>query len=452
MKIIVIGCGKIGVNLIASLVSEGYDVVALDKNAKLVADITNIYDVMGVCGNGADSDVLFEAGVKSADMVIAVTASDELNMLSCFIAKKMGAKNTIARIRNKEYNDNSLGFLKQELELSLCINPELLAAREIYNILKIPSAAKIEKFSVRNFEMIELKLKEDSPFVNEKIMELRSKYTAKFLICAVQRGDEAYIPDGNFILKAGDKIGVTASHAEISKLMREMGMQKSKVRNVMILGGSRIAYYLAKMLTATGNTVTIIDKNRTVCEELSQSLPKAVIVNGDAANQEILLEEGLLSQDAVVTLTGMDEENILISSFAASKNVPKVITKANREELIHLSEHWGLDCFISPKKLVADVLAQYARALQNSEGSSVETLYKLMDDKVEALEFSVRQGLSILRIPFRELKLKPNVLIAGILRNRKPIIPSGDDMLLPDDKVVILAANQKVKDLSDILK
>lgn len=452
MKIIVIGCGKIGVNLISSLVSEGYDVVALDKNAKLVADITNIYDVMGVCGNGADSDVLSEAGVKSADMVIAVTASDELNMLSCFIAKKMGAKNTIARIRNKEYNDNSLGFLKQELELSLCINPELLAAREIYNILKIPSAAKTEKFSVRNFEMIELKLKEDSPFVNEKIMELRSKYTAKFLICAVQRGDEAYIPDGNFILKAGDKIGVTASHAEISKLMREMGMQKSKVRNVMILGGSRIAYYLAKMLTATGNTVTIIDKNRTVCEELSQSLPKAVIVNGDAANQEILLEEGLLSQDAVVTLTGMDEENILISSFAASKNVPKVITKANREELIHLSEHWGLDCFISPKKLVADVLAQYARALQNSEGSSVETLYKLMDDKVEALEFSVRQGLSILRIPFRELKLKPNVLIAGILRNRKPIIPSGDDMLLPDDKVVILAANQKVKDLSDILK
>lgn len=452
MKIIVIGCGKIGVNLISSLVSEGYDVVALDKNAKLVADITNIYDVMGVCGNGADSDVLSEAGVKSADMVIAVTASDELNMLSCFIAKKMGAKNTIARIRNKEYNDNSLGFLKQELELSLCINPELLAAREIYNILKIPSAAKTEKFSVRNFEMIELKLKEDSPFVNEKIMELRSKYTAKFLICAVQRGDEAYIPDGNFILKAGDKIGVTASHAEISKLMREMGMQKSKVRNVMILGGSRIAYYLAKMLTATGNTVTIIDKNRTVCEELSQSLPKAVIVNGDAANQEILLEEGLLFQDAVVTLTGMDEENILISSFAASKNVPKVITKANREELIHLSEHWGLDCFISPKKLVADVLAQYARALQNSEGSSVETLYKLMDDKVEALEFSVRQGLSILRIPFRELKLKPNVLIAGILRNRKPIIPSGDDMLLPDDKVVILAANQKVKDLSDILK
>lgn len=452
MKIIVIGCGKIGVNLISSLVSEGHDVVALDKNAKLVADITNIYDVMGVCGNGADSDVLSEAGVKSADMVIAVTASDELNMLSCFIAKKMGAKNTIARIRNKEYNDNSLGFLKQELELSLCINPELLAAREIYNILKIPSAAKIEKFSVRNFEMIELKLKEDSPFVNEKIMELRSKYTAKFLICAVQRGDEAYIPDGNFILKAGDKIGVTASHAEISKLMREMGMQKSKVRNVMILGGGRIAYYLAKMLTATGNTVTIIDKNRTVCEELSQSLPKAVIVNGDAANQEILLEEGLLSQDAVVTLTGMDEENILISSFAASKNVPKVITKANREELIHLSEHWGLDCFISPKKLVADVLAQYARALQNSEGSSVETLYKLMDDKVEALEFSVRQGLSILRIPFRELKLKPNVLIAGILRNRKPIIPSGDDMLLPDDKVVILAANQKVKDLSDILK
>lgn len=452
MKIIVIGCGKIGETIIASLTDEGHDIVAVDTNPETIAGITDTYDVMAVCGNGADCDVLEEAGAPEADLLLSATGSDELNMLSCFLAKRMGTEHTIARIRNPEYNDKSLEFMRRELDLAMAINPERLAAHELYNILKLPSAVKIETFSRRNFEMIELRLKSDSSLDGISIMDMRAKHNAKFLICAVQRGDKAYIPDGNFVLKSGDKIGITAAPAEILKLLKELGKLQKQARKIMILGGSRTAFYLAKRLTAAGSAVTIIERDRTICDELSEALPKAIIVNADGAQQETLLEEGLHSLDAFVSLTGIDEENILVSSFAQSQNVPTVIAKVNRDELIPLSEHWGLDCIVSPRKLIADVLVQYARALQNSADSSVETLYKLMDDKVEALEFTVKSDSKMINIPLRELKTKPNTLIAGILRDRKPIIPSGDDMLLTGDKVVVFAANQRISSLADILK
>lgn len=451
MNIIVIGGGKIGTTLVASLAEEGHDVTLVDRNPEVIAQVTNIYDVMGVCGNGADSDILLEAGANNADMVAAITNSDELNMLACFLAKRMGAKNTLARIRNPEYNDKSLDFMKQHLEISVSINPERLAAKELFNILRLPSAVKIDTFSTGNVEMIELWLKDGSPFVDIKLMDLRNKYSAKFLVCAVQRGDTAYIPDGNFVLKSGDKIGITAAPSEISKLFKEMGIQNNRAKNIMILGGSRTAYYLAKMILNAGNSVTIIEKDRAVCEMLCEALPKAVVINGNGAAQEILLEEGLNTADAFVGLTGMDEENILISSFASSLNVPKVIAKINREELIPLAEHWGLESFVSPRQVVADRIVQYARALRNSEGSSVETLYKLMDGKVEALEFMVKSNLAFGEKPFKELKLKPNVLIAGIVRDRKTIIPSGDDMILEGDRVIVLTSN-RIEDLSDILR
>ena len=452
MNIIVIGCGKIGATILASLSAEGHDVVAVDSDPELVAEITNVYDVMGVCGNGADHDVLEEAGAANAELLVAATGSDELNLLSCFLAKKMGTEHTIARVRNPEYNDKSLGFMRKHLDISMAINPEKLAAHELYNILRLPSAVKIETFSRRNFEMIELRLKPDSKLDGMTIIDMRTKFDARFLICAVKRGDEAYIPDGNFVLKSGDKIGITAAPAEILKLLKELGILQKQARNIMILGGSRTSYYLAKRLTYSGCSVTIIERDRKICEELCEALPKAVIINADGAQQETLLQEGLHSLDAFVSLTGIDEENILIASFAQSQNVPTVIAKVNRDELIPLSEHWGLDCIVSPKRLISDVLVQYARALQNSADSSVETLYKLMDDKVEALEFTVKADSKMINIPFRDLKTKPNTLIAGILRDRKSIIPSGEDMLLPGDKVVVFAANQRINSLSDILK
>ena len=452
MKIIVAGLGKIGATLVSALAEEGHDVVVIDCNPQVIEEITNMYDVMGVCGNCADTDALEESGAKNAELLIAVAGSDELNMLSCFLAKKMGTKHTIARVRNPEYNDRSLGIMKQNLELSMVINPELVAAREMFHNLKLPSAAKVETFSVRNFEMIEHILKPESPLDGVAVSELRSKFKAKFLICAVKRGDEAYIPDGNFVLKSGDRIGIVAEQSEIVKLLKEMGVVSTKAKNVMILGGSRTGYYLAKRLSQSGSKVTIIEKNRSHCEVLSEALPKATVICGDSANHELLIEEGLLSVDAFVSLTGIDEENILLSSFASSKGVPKVIAKVNRDSLIPMAEHWGLDTIVSPKKMISNVILRYVRALRNSEGSSVETLYKLMDDMVEALEFNVKNETSVLDIPFKELNLNKNTLIAGIIRDRKIIIPSGDDCIKEGDKIIVLAAGYRINRLSDILK
>lgn len=452
MKIIIVGCGKIGATIVGSLVAEGHDIVVVDDNPDVLSTITTVYDVMGVCGNGADYDILSEAGAESTDLLVSVTASDELNMLICFLARRMGVHHTIARIRNPEYNDHSLGFLRQQLDLSMSINPDLLAAQEIFDILKLPSALKIETFAGRALEIIELPLREDSGLDGMKLMELREKYHAKFLVCAVQRGEEVHIPDGNFILKTGDKIGLTASPAEVQKLLRALGVLRKQARSVMILGGSRTSYYLANLLTAAGHDVKIIEKDPEICRELCETLPKAVIINGDGAQQETLLEEGLKNMDALVALTGMDEENILLAVSAAAQNVPKVIAKVNREELVSLAGKMGLDCIVSPKKTVSDVLVRYARAWHNSKGSNVETLYKLMDDKAEALEFNVQVSSAVTDIPLKELSLKQNILIAGIVRNRKTIIPAGDDRILPGDKVIVLAANHWLQDLTDILR
>lgn len=452
MKILVVGCGKIGTTIVDSLTAEGHDVTVIDSTPAVLEEITNIYDVMGVCGNGADHDVLQEADAAHADLFVAVTGSDESNMLSCFLARAMGAKHTIARIRNPEYNDNSLNFMKQHLGLSMAINPELLAAEELLNILKFPSAVKVETFSRRNFEMIELKLREDSALDGLSLSELRGKYDAKFLICVVQRGDEVYIPDGRFVLKSGDKIGLTATPSELQKLLRAMGVLQKKARSVMILGGSRTAFYLARLLSSAGNSVTLVEKDAAVAQELSELLPKAVVVHGDGTQQELLLEEDLAAKDALVALTGIDEENILMSIFAASQDVPKVIAKINRDELASLAEHLGVESIVSPRKIISDVLVRYARALQNSMGSSVETLYQLMDGKAEALEFLVKDEPSVVGIPLKDLSIKPNILIAGILRDRKTLIPGGNDMILAGDHVIVLAAGRRLQDLSDILK
>ncbi len=452
MKIIIAGCGKIGTTLISSLVSEGHDIVAIDNNTSVISELTNIYDVMGICGNGVDSDILEEAGVSETDLFVAVAGSDELNMLSCFLARKMGAKYTIARIRNPEYNDKSLSFMRQQLELSMAINPERLAAHELFNILKFPSAVKIETFSRRYLEIIEIRLKEDSFLDGVKLSDIRSKFNAKVLVCCIQRGEDVFIPNGNFVLNSGDKIGITASHTELQKLFKGSGQMQKQAKDVILLGGGRVSYYLAEMLTNIGTSVKIIEQDEKTCEMLCELLPKTTVIHGDGAQQELLVEEGLLNTDALVSLTGMDEENMLISIFALSQNVPKVIAKVNRDELAGMAEKLGLDSIVSPKKIVSDLIISYARALQNSMGSSVELLYKLMDDKAEALEFNVRDDSKVIGTPLKDMKIRKNILIGGIIRDRKTIIPAGDDMILNGDKVVVIAANHRLQDLSDILE
>ena len=452
MKIIISGCGKIGSTIISSLVAEGHNVVIMDNDPSVVTEMTNIYDVMGVCGNCADCETLEDADIANAELYIAATGSDELNMLSCFLAKRMGASYTIARIRNPEYNDDSLVFMKRELGLAMSINPDLLAAQELFDILNMPSVAKIETFSGRSFEMVELKLKDDSVLDGMNLADLREKYKTKVLICIVQRGEDVYIPGGNFVLKAGDKIGLTSSPREIQKFLRQIGLLQKKAKSVMILGGSRIGYYLAKMLEGSAS-VKIIEKNPAVAEELTEKLPEAVIIKGDGAMQELLMEEGLSSTDAFVTLTGGDEQNIFMSLYATSLNVPKVIAKINRGELTKMSENLGLDCIVSPRKIITDVLVQYARALDNSRGSHVETLYKLMDGKVEALEFIVNGEVPLVTgIPLRDLSRKDGILIAGIIRGRRSIVPGGNDSIMSGDRVIVFAANHRLSDLSEIVK
>ena len=452
MKIFIVGCGKIGSVLVSNLVAEGHDVTAIDSDPTVINELTNIYDVIGVPGNGVDCDILAEAGVAEAELFAAVTGSDEFNMLSCYIARKMGAKQTLARIRNPEYNDSSLAFLRQHLDLSMPINPERLAARELFHVLRLPSAANVETFSMRNFEMVELKLKSDSALDGLSLIDLRQKYPQKFLVCVVQRGEEVIIPDGNFVLKSGDKVGLTATPAELHKLLKNLGLLKKQARNVMILGASKTAYYLAKALITAGNAVKIIEKNAARCEEFSEKLPDAVIIHGDGAQQELLLEEGLKSMDAFVALTGMDEQNILMSYFAQAQNVPKVIAKVNRDEFAPMAEHLGLDTLVSPRRTVANIIVRYARALENSRDSSVETLYKLMDGKAEALEFIVHNDCELVDIQLKDLPLKSNILIAGIFRNKKILIPAGDDHIAVGDKVVILTTGHRINNLSDILK
>ncbi len=451
MKIIVVGCGKIGRILIESLALEGHDVVAVDSDDIVVSDITNAYDVMGVCGNGVDSETLDEAGVANADMFIAMTGSDEFNMLSCFMAKKMGASHTISRIRNPEYNDRSLTLIRNYLDISMAINPELLAAKEMYNILKLPSVAKVEIFSRRNLELVELRITAEMNLDGVKVMKLRDRFKAKFLICAVQRGDTLYVPDGNFELKTNDKIGLTASPSEMLRLLKLLGVERKQAKNVMILGGSRTAYYLSKLITGVGNDVKIIEKNELKCQALSSNLTKAVVIHGDGSEQGLLVEEGLCNVDAFVALTGTDELNILISNYAQNNKVPKVITKINRDDLYFMAEKLGLDTLISTKRITSNVVLQYARALENSLGSNVETLYKVMDGMAEALEFNVSKDSKVSGTPLKKLSIKPNTLIAGIMRGRKTIIPSGDDMILPDDRVIVLTANQRLNDLDDII-
>jgi len=451
MNVLIAGCGKIGITILGDMVKEGHNVTIMDTNQNVLASLTDVYDVMSLCGNGVNCEMLYEAGIENIDVFVATMGSDEANMMACFLAKRMGAKHTIARVRNPEYNERNLKFMKQHLDISIILNPEHLAAGDLFDILKLPSAMKVEQFSRRNFQLIELKLKDKSLLDGMNLIEVRGKYPAEYHICAVQRDDNIYIPNGKFVLHSGDKIGIIGKDNEIQKLFGSLGLLKKQAKKVMIVGGSRTAINLAQRLLSIGINVKIIDKDEKKCIELSERLPKAEVIHGDASQQELLLEEGLLSQDAFVTLTGIDEENILLSYFAASQNVPTVLSKVNSDQLTFLSEKLGLDQLVSPRKATTNVIISYVRALQNSIGSNIETLYQLMDDKVEALEFIVNSDSKLLGIPLKELSLRKNTLIAGIVRGRKTIIPGGNDTILHGDRVIIICADKRLQNLEEIL-
>lgn len=450
MRIIIAGDGKVGNTLASQLSRENHDVVVIDKSQRVIDDTVNTLDVMGVCGNCASYSVQQEADVAHADLVIATTESDELNMLCCLVAKKAGAKHTIARVRNPEYSDQLL-FMREELGLSMFINPEYSAARELFQMLRFPSAMKIETFSNRRVELVEIKLHEDSPLAGVVLHELNRRFNVRVLVCAVRRGDDVLIPTGNFVLQEGDKISLSASPSEIERLFRSLKLLRREARSVMIVGGGHIAHYLARMLIDIGVSVRIVERNQARCEQLSELLPKAMIIHGDGTEQELLLEEGIASVDAFVSLTGYDEENIILSMYASSRGVGKVITKVNRAPLASLVEGVGLESIISPKDLSVNSILRYVRAMQNSQGSNVETLYKIVGGRVEALEFRADVTAPLLGIPLKELQLRPNLLIASIARDKRTILPGGDDVILANDRVIVVTTNEQLRDLKDIL-
>lgn len=450
MKIIIVGCGKVGTTLAEQLNRENHDITLIDCDSEALQSISDSTDVMSVTGNGAVYQVQMEAGIKEADLLIATTNSDELNMLCCLIAKKAGNCHTIARIRNPEYSAE-INYIREELNLFLAINPELAAAREIARLLRFPNAIKIELFAKGRTELLKFLIPKDSILDRMKVMDVVSRLKSNVLICAVERGDDVVIPDGNFEMKGGDKISFIAPHAECADFFRKAGIENNTVNSAMFVGGGKLTVYLAKALADTKIKIKIIEQDEERCRILSELLPHAMIIHGDGSDQKLLLEEGIRQTEAFASLTGFDEENILLSLYAASQSRAKLITKVNKIAFENVINALNLGSVIYPKMLTADIILQYVRAMQNSMGSNIETLYKIVADKAEALEFRVRGDSPVLGIPLEKLRTRNNLLVACINRNGRIIMPRGKDTLEAGDTVIIVTTHTGLNDLKDIL-
>ena len=451
MQIIIVGCGNVGATLTEQLSKEGHNITAIDIDSHRVETVANQFDVMGIVGNGASFSVQNEAGIGEADLMIAVTASDELNMLSCLIAKKAGGCSTIARVRNPIYN-KEIAFIKEELGLSMVINPEYAAACEIARLLKFPSAIKVDTFAKGRVELLKCKINEGSVLHGRPLTYLSSGLHCEVLICTVQRGGEVFIPDGNFELQEKDVISVVASSRKANDFFKKIGMTTNRIKTCMIIGGGETTYYLAKQLLPMGIGIKIIEQSKERCNELSELLPQAMIIHGDGTERNLLQEEGLPKVHSFVSWTSMDEENIMLSLYAKSSSKAKTITKVHRIDYDKIIDSLDLGSVLYPKNITAEFILQYVRAMQNSIGSNVETLYQIIENKVEALEFRVNEQSELIGVPLKELRLKDNLLIACINRKGIVITPGGQDSIQMGDTVVVVTTNQGFNDLKDILR
>lgn len=452
MKIIIVGCGKLGRTITEQLSKENHDLTVIDTDSVAIHDVTNNCDVMGIVGNGASYSVLKEAGIDEADLLIAMTTSDELNLLCCLFAKKAGNCSTIARVRNPLYS-KEIVFIKKELGLSMIINPEYAAATEIARIMRFPSAIEIDTFAKGRVELMKFILDDHSALNQMNLIQLSKKFKSDVLVCAVERGSDVIIPNGSFVLNAGDIISIIASPTEARDFFREIGVETHQVKNTIIVGGGTIAYYLAQQLISMGISVKIIEQDYKRCEELSERLPSAVIINGDATNQDILLEEGIEHADSFISLTGIDEGNIFLSLFAQkiSKTNAKIVTKINRISFDEIINTFHLGSLVYPKFITAEYILQYVRAMQNSMGSNVETLYRIIENKAEALEFHIDENSGITDTPLGELPLKKNILIACIIRNGKIMIANGSSEIKTGDTVIVITTANGLRTIKELL-
>ena len=454
MRIVVVGAGKVGRVLTEQLAAEKHDIVVIDQDTDLIESLVNIYDVRGVVGNGGCYDVQKDAFEDGADLLIATTSSDETNILACLVAKKLGTPHTIARIRNPEY-EKQLHFMREELGLSMVVNPEKATAREIARVLRFPSAIKREQFCRQRFELVEYRVNEGNPLEGLQLSDLYRNIRVKILICAVARGQQTIIPTGATVLQKGDKIYLTASARELESFFRKLKIFKARANNIMIVGASRITYYLVKELQDIQKRVTVIDSNAARCQAMSEKFPGVLVIHGDGADSELLSEERISEMDAFVPLTGLDETNIILAMYASQFPNCKVVAKINRPSFADLANQKGLvDSVVSTAAVTSETIARYVRAMQNSfDSDNIKTLHRLVGGRVEALEFNVGPGLPFIGVPLKDLNLREGMLVAGIVRqNGAPVIPSGADALQEGDDGVIVTTDTTLHALRDIVK
>lgn len=451
MKIIIVGCGNVGATLAEQLDKEGHGVTVIDTKEKLVNDVSDACDVLGVVGNGASYSVQMEADVNHADVLIAVTGSDELNLLCCLIAKKAGGCHTIARVSNPVYS-REISFIREELGLSMIINPQLAAAREMVRILKFPSALKIDYFAKSRAELVTYRLEEDSPLCNVQLKNMGNRLQGAVLVAIVERDDQVIIPNGEFELKAKDIISIIGTPVKTVEFFRKLGIPTAAARDVMIVGGGRTSIYLAKQLIEMGIRVKIIEREMEKCNELSEMLPKATIINGDGTDKELLLEEGMTRTEAFLSMTDFDEENIMLALFAKSLSRAKLITKVHRVAYDEIIDNLNVGSVVYPKFITAEKIIKYVRAMYNSMGSNIETLYRLCDNRVEVLEFLVKADSPVVGIPLQDLKLKKNMLIGCITHKGRVTIPRGQSVIEAGDIVILITATAGLHDIRDAIR
>ena len=452
MKIVIVGDGKVGFTLAKQLAKEGHDITIIEEKQKVLANTLNLLDVVGIQGNGANLDIQMMANVNQADILIAATSADEMNIMCCMLAKKIGAQCTIARIRYPEYI-KSLGILKEELGLSMHINPEMAAAREISRALRYTSEVKQSSFAKSRVELVEIKIRANNPLIGKSVKEIhrkRKKYTVLF--CVIERGDLIFLPDGDTVILENDRISLTGSPKDIERFLISIGIVSQKVQDVLIVGGGRIAFYLTASLLDMGMNVKIVEKNEQKCVQLAQEFPNACIIEGDGTDHELLLSESLAEQDAFIALTDNDEENIIISMFALSHGVKTVLPKVNRISLGFLLEKLNLQTIITPKNITADQIVQYVRAMQNSVGSNVESLLRILDDRIEILEFHVRNNCRFIDMPLKDVTFRKGILIACITHHGISRVSTGDSKAQLGDTVIVISSIAGLGDINDVLE
>ncbi len=451
MNIIIVGCGKVGYTLVEQLNGENHDIVVIDEREEKVQSITDELDAMGIVGNGVSYQTLLEAGIAHADLLIAVTGSDEQNLLCCVIAKKAGHCKTIARVRNPIYN-NELSFLREELGLAMIINPEFASASEIARIFQFPSAVKIDTFSKGRIELLHFRVTKECLLNNYELIHVRTTLKCDVLVCMVTRGDEVLIPKGDFVFKEGDIVAIVSTPTKATDFFRKIGIGTNRIHTAMIVGGGTIAYYLARRLLSVGIKTKIIDLDPIRCERLSELLPGATIICGDGTDQRLLMQEGLESVDGFAALTGLDEENILLSLYAKKASHAKIVTKINRINFNSVLTDLELDSITFPRLTTADNIIKYARSMNESLNSNVENLYKLEDGRAEALEFYIKEPSEVTDVPLGKLHIRKNILVCCINRRGQIIIPGGQDSIQVGDSVIVVLTHSRLNDIKEILE